>query len=39
MLVRIHYRSYIVIIIAGRRNLTTEQALKVEISLGYEKGF
>lgn len=26
-------------IIAGRRNLTTEQALKIEIVLGYEEGF
>ena len=26
-------------VIAGRRNLTTEQALRVEISLGYEEGF
>ena len=26
-------------IMAGRRNLTTEQALKIEISLGYEDGF
>jgi len=26
-------------IIAGKRNLTTEQALKIESSLGYEEGF
>ena len=26
-------------IIAGRRNLTTEQAIKLDMALGYEEGF